>query len=751
MILATIAAAGAVRYSRESKEFDRHPLRRLGSGEYMDFSGVLIKSPGREVDRDILRLRVKSVRSAEEESPCGGDLRVAVACPADSPERLRLHAGDKIRISARPSPMSGFRNPGAFSYDSYLKTQRIHRSASTKTRLLVEKLEDGPSHSLIPIFSRIRSSLQRKLEAGFASPDGKRISDEGAILEALLLGEDGRMSPATVRSLQETGLYHLFAISGGHIAIISFLLFSVLRSFRMGRRSSYAVLIGFLVLYTLLVEGSPSVLRATFMTLAFLAGELLWKDVHILNTISASAFILLLANPLSLFEVGFQLTYAATLAIIIFHPRLFRAIPPLPLRVGEMTALSVSALAGVFPIIVRNFNRVTFSSLLLNYAAIPLTGLIMGLGYVYLPVSFTFPAAAAFLARILRALVLVFVRISRLTGPFPFLSYRIPTPEAWTVFGYYVCLGLLLLPRRFKGQRPAIFGGLAVFSLILVLHPFPCRSGDLKVTMIDVGQGDAFLVEFPGRAKMLVDGGGFPESPFDVGERVVSPFLWEKGIKRIDFLVLTHPHPDHLGGLVAVAANFRISEFWEAFPGDGIPGYESLQENLGKRTRRKKVFRGFREWIGGVLVEALHPHGGEIPADAGNDQSLVLRISLGQVSFLLASDVGGEAERTIAEQAVGLQSTVLKSPHHGSPTSSSELFLERARPDIVLISVGEGNLYGFPSAEVLERYARAGAMVFRTDRDGLVELATDGRSIRVRSPSGFPDSFFSPRLTPPEK
>ena len=228
------------------------------------------------------------------------------------------------------------------------------------------------------------------------------------MLEALLLGEDGRLDEPTVENLQKTGLYHLFAISGGHIAIINLLLFSLFRLVRMSRRASSLALGVFLVFYTVLVEGSPSVLRATLMTLAFLGGRLLWKDVHVLNTIAASAFVLLLANPASLFDIGFQLTYAATLTIILFTPPLLARLPRLPLKTAELAGLSVTAALGASPIVARSFNRVAFSSLILNFPAIPLVGLIMGVGYAFLPFAAAFPGAAGPPAALLRLLVAVF-------------------------------------------------------------------------------------------------------------------------------------------------------------------------------------------------------------------------------------------------------------------------------------------------------------------------------------------------------
>jgi competence protein ComEC len=238
---------------------------------------------------------------------------------------------------------------------------------------------------------------------------------------------------------------------------------------------------------------------------------------------------------------------------------------------------------------------------------------------------------------------------------------------------------------------------------------------------------------------MLIDGGGFPDSPFDVGEKVVSPALWRKGIRRLDVLVLTHAHPDHLGGLVAVAGNFPVGEFWEGDAAPDEPAYAELLRRLPCSTFRRRVGRGFRWREGGVSVDVLHPgqERGPAGAEAANDRSLVLRISLGGEAFLLAADIGAAAERELLTSCGGIRCSVLKSPHHGSGSSSSAPFLERVRPREVLISVGAGNRYGFPAGPVLERCARVGAVVLRTDLHGAVEVATDGKRTRIRTASGL--------------
>jgi competence protein ComEC len=315
----------------------------------------------------------------------------------------------------------------------------------------------------------------------------------------------------------------------------------------------------------------------------------------------------------------------------------------------------------------------------------------------------------------------------------PFLSFRIPTPPGAVVAGYFLFLLLLLLPDRFRKFRLASLAAFIGFLALLVFYPFPSSSKNLKVTFIDVGQGDSILVEFPGSRKMLVDGGGFPTGTFDVGETVVSRFLWNKGIKKIDYLMLTHAHPDHFYGLISVARNFFIGEFWEAFSPADDGKYTELKKALGEAPHRR-VFTGFSRKEGDVRLEVIYPpEGSTVTAPADNDRSLVLKITYGSTAVLLTADIEAKAEREILDGSADLRSGVLKSPHHGSSTSSSEALLRAVAPQTIVISVGRGNRYGFPQPEILDRYKKSGARIYRTDLDGAVEIASDGRRLSART------------------
>lgn len=738
LILLSTFLFGACIYSVSERNFEGNSLHTLKHTEYADFFGTLYKSPSRGHDRDFLFLKVEKVLYQNKEKKIKGNLRITVPHSSVFPSSLNLFTHDKIKVSARLLPQKGFQNFKSFSLDAYLKSQNIHHRATCKSPLLVEKLKSGKTHDPLHLVSVIRKKIQQKIEKYFPSPRIKSLSPQGAVLEALLLGERTRMDPSVTQSLQKAGIFHLFAISGAHIAILSFFLFSLFKLMRIQTRLSYILVMIFLFFFAFLVEGRPSVVRATIMALAFLFGKLIWKNVNLINTISISAFILLLFNPFSLFHLGFQLTFAATLSIILFFPKIIKYLPRLPFRTSEILTLSLSAQLGILPFIVSSFNRVTFSSLILNYAALPLVGLIMASGYIFLLLSFTSSFLAGLLAQGIHSLIDLLIGCSHIFDRFSLISYRIPTPHLLTLIGYFLFLYFMLLPSKVKRQKLVFLLCFLVSLAILISYPFPSLSKNLKVTCIDVGEGDAILVEFPGHKKMLVDGGGFPESTFDVGERVVSPFLWRKGIKKIDYLVLTHAHPDHLNGLKAIARNFKIGEFWEAFSPLENDSYAEFKKLLRPSVRKKRFFRGDSHLEKNVKIETLHPERMDPSvARVQNDHSLVLRIIYNQTSFLLTGDIGKDAEREILENSGEIKCQILKSPHHGSRSSSSKDFLDRTAPQIVMISLGEGNRYGFPHKEILERYKDFGAKVFRTDLHGAIEISSDGRRISVRTASGL--------------
>ncbi len=732
--LASSLSLGATAYSAAEAGYAANPLAGLPPYAYIDFYGTVDRSLAPGIDRDFLVLRIERIGRLGRLIAASGRVRIAVARSAASPGRPDVLVGDTVKVSAQIVPPKEYRNFEEPFSRRYLRSQGFQALASTKSPALVAMVRPGPKFSLRRIVSRLRRSFLRRLEAAFAAPDAPGgILPEGAVLEAFLLGERGRVGDDINRTLQETGLLHLLAISGAHIGIIAALLFGVLRILGVSRRPASAILIVLLVLYGLLIEGQASVSRAVLMAGLYFAGGLLWKDVHLLNTLGLSAFIILLDNPFQIFDMGFALTYAATLFILLFFEPLMKRLPRLPLKISDTLAMSLSAQAGVLPLVASSFHRITFSGLFLNFLAIPVATILLAAGYLFLPLTFMGGAVVRAGAAVLRLLTDAFLWSTRLLEGRPGLSFRVPAPPLWVCAGYWIALLLFLVPGRDRAQKAMTAAASGAFFLLLAFYPYPVDFAVLRVTFLDVGHGDSILVEFPGREKMLVDGGGLPVGTFDVGESVVSLFLWDKGIRTIGTIVLSHPHPDHRNGLPAVARNFRPREFWEAAPGAADAGAEALLRALGPAVHRL-LKPGDERTIGGVRVEVLAPEADDpVRAAAENERSLVLRLTYGSTAFLLTGDIDADAERRLARSGRALRTDVIKSPHHGSRSSSSPEFLDAVSPAIVVISVGRDNRYGLPDPAVVARYEERGVRVLRTDRDGAVEIVSDGAQLSVRT------------------
>ena len=732
--LAASFSLGAEIYSAAEARFAANPLSRLPTYAYVDIYGTVDRSLAPGIDRDFLVLQVARIGRLGREFPASGRVRIAVARSSVTAPRPDVLVGDEVKVSAQIVPPKEYRNFDEPFSRRYLRSQGFHAQAATKSPALVTLIRAGPRYSPRRIVSRLRRSLLGRLQTAFADPASPGgILPEGAVLEAFLIGERGRVGDDVNRTLQETGLLHLLAISGAHIGIIAALLFGALRILGVRRRPASAALIVLLALYGLLIEGQASVSRAVLMSGLYFAGGLLWKDVHLLNTLALSAFVILLDNPFQIFDMGFALTYAATLFILLFFQPLSRRLPRLPLKISETLAMSLPAQAGVLPLVASSFHRVTFSGLLLNFLAIPIATVLLAAGYLFLPLSYLGGSVLRVGAAGLRLLTDVFLWSTRLLEGQTGLSFRVPAPPLWVSIGYWIALLIFLVPGRNRPQKAMTAAAFAAFFLLLAFYPYPIGSAVLRLTFLDVGHGDSILVEFPGREKMIVDGGGLPVGTFDIGENVVSPFLWSKGIRTIGTIVLSHPHPDHRNGLPSIARNFRPREFWEAAPGAEDPGAEGLLKALGSAVHLR-LKPGYARTIGGVRIEILAPDEEDSGrAGAENERSLVLRLTYGSTSFLLTGDMDASAERRLAASGRALRTDVLKSPHHGSRTSSSPEFLDSVSPRIAVISVGRDNRYGLPDPGIVARYEERGIRVLRTDRDGAVEIASDGARLTIRT------------------
>lgn len=403
-------------------------------------------------------------------------------------------------------------------------------------------------------------------------------------------------------------------------------------------------------------------------------------------------------------------------------------------------ASTIAAELALVPILAVVFARVSVAGLLLNFVAIPAMTLAQLAGMAVVVFADWWPWAATLAALAAHAGAWALVWSSKLVDLVPELSWRVPpTAWAWTAAYYAAAVGMLVLPWR-TARRGALAGA-AVCLTVIVSAPGVGASapapGWLRVSILDVGQGDAIAVQFPSGQSLLVDAGGVPGS-FDIGGRVVAPALWALGMRRLDWLAVTHGDNDHVGGARSVLHDFLPREVWEGIP---VPKNVRVRElradagDLGLVWRQMQ--RGHAFEVGGTVVEVLSPPQPDWERQkTRNADSIALRVRYGSVEIVLPGDFTRDEEALWPDESGPPPVRLLKVPHHGSSSASSPAFLKNLLPQAAFVSVGRNNLFGHPAPDVMARYEQFGVDVFRTDRDGAIIVETDGREVRLRTISG---------------
>jgi competence protein ComEC len=550
---------------------------------------------------------------------------------------------------------------------------------------------------------------------------------ERGLVLAMVLGDRSEIDDATAEAFRASGTYHVLALSGAQVALVAFLIVTALRRAGASPWVQAGATGVTIFLYALLVGGDVPVVRAAVMASAVLAGRALDLDADAANLLGLAALVLLADRPAAAADAGFQLSFGATLGILALVGPLTRGVPRLPLRVDLAVAASVAAQCALAPVLAGWFNRLAPAAVLLNLAAVPLSSavLLAGLAVVIASPLGALPAEIAGDVAWIAARAL---RLSADLGPLaPWLDLRVPGPSFAALALHAAGLGLL-----FRERRRAGLALLLACHLALVAGPLARPvDGRLHLTVIDVGQGDSLLLRSASGRALVVDAGGSRDPGFDPGERRVAPVLWRRGVRRVDALVVTHAHPDHVGGAPFLLKAFRVAEIWEGPAPLRDPVWQRAEAGLAAaRTGRRAVARGAGFDWDGVRLDVIGPRAPPRPPfRVRNEDSVVLAVTFGDVRLLLTGDVTGDAEAVLPAE----RSDVVKVPHHGSRSSSSDDFVARTLPSLAVVSAGAHNPFGHPHPDVLERYRRAGALLLRTDRDGTVEVATDGRRVWVRT------------------
>jgi len=713
LVLAGLALLGALRVAGSplpAEHLARRPL--VGT---LAIEGRLAEEPVRWTpDRTRLLLDVDATHAGPERLPAAGRVQLTVY------GELALPLGEtqRLLVDAQLHRPIGFRNPGSFDYPAHLRREGILLVGHARADRITALTPDAPPWPV---------AVKRWAVGVIAA---RLPETSAALLAGLLLGERSALPREIDGSFRRAGVYHILAVSGFNVALLAGSVFGGLAMAGVPRRGAAGAAAVVLVGFALVVGGQPSVLRATVMGLLLLAALLLDRESQLPNALALAVLALLLWRPGDLWEPGFQLSFAATAGIVYLGPGITGRLIArgAPAWLAAAVAVSLGAQAAVTPLMLTHFNQLSLIGVAANLLVVPLAAVATTLGMLALLVELAPGALAALLFHALW-LVLIGLRVVvSAAAALPAAMVHLPAPSAAAALAWYGAL--LFAPGMAASRRVrAVVGTLAVLVAGLSIWPWlrPTETM-LRVTFLDVGQGDAALIELPEGPRLLVDGGPGGARRFDVGERVLAPFLWNRPLARLDAVALTHWDIDHSGGLAAVLAHFHVGEFWESgHPTGGAP--ETAAALARARAPRRVLAAGQRLWLGRALITVLGP--GREPPQAANDQSLVLRLDWRGVSLLLAGDLGPRGEALLLERAGPVRTLALKVAHHGSRFSSTAPFLERARPRVAVISVGARNPFRHPSAEALARLEATGARVYRTDRDGAVILETDGRVLRV--------------------
>jgi competence protein ComEC len=774
--------------------FDAASSIEVGRHDPIPTRFALVEDAAVTGDVVALRVTLQAVQLRERWHALAGEgARLTVAGEASDGLWHEWRAGRVLE-----APVT-FRRPARYLNDGVPDGERDLALAGTtlfgsiKSALLVDVRARGPA------LDEMAADVRAQVRAAIGRHVSIHDSVTGGIVTAVLIGDRTGMPDHVRERLQAAGTYHVIAISGGNIAILAGLALLALAVVGVRGRPAAIAALAVVLAYAHVVTAGPSVWRATLMAVTYLAARALDHRTPPWHAIATAAALMLVVRPLDIRDPGFLLSFGATAALIEGARRasafvsslgahvatrttgtlgvrrgtrrsgllrvrrarrgarrsaLLRAIRArrgtgrgLLLRVlrgtgywlatSLLTSLAVEAV--VMPVSAVGFSRVTAAGPVLNLVAVPMMTMVQVGGMVVSLVDGVEAIAvpAGYLAH---GSARAIVESARLVEWWPWLSMRVPPPAVVFLVGHYAGLALALWSRH-RGIGALLLGAstLAIVTGVGAYGPAP-PADRLRVTVFDVGQSEAILLQVPGAAPLMVDSGGvvFGGGGADLGRRVLAPALWHRGVGRLGALLITHGDPDHVGGAAALVAAFLPTRLWTGVPVPSHrPDAELADAALARGVRLETRRRGEELAWGRARVRVLHPPMPDWERQrVRNDDSVVIEVLFGDAALLLAGDIGADVEREILPMLTPARIRILKVAHHGSRTSSSRELLEGWRPQVGVISAGRGNTFGHPAAEVLERLEAIGAAIYRTDLDGQITIDTDGRTLSVRTHSG---------------
>jgi len=674
------------------------------AGQNVQISGVIREEPQIKILPNNLT-QIRFIVDVEGEMRGG---LILTYYPKENEPLPAARIGDKIFVRGNLKLLTNYKNPGQIDGVTRMKANGITaRMSAGKQGILIEEV-DG---DLWTKFLRTVAAIREHYRAAMAQVMSR---DDAAAIFAMLFGGYAGLNPELVEDFATTGIIHILSVSGSHMSLLAIATAWLCTILKFPRKLTFAI--GFFVIgtYAILSGLLPQVMRSATMGILIFLAKTLDAEAEGARLLTLTALAMLINQPLLLFDISFQLSFSATAGLMYLSEDLRKLFKRLPKFFSYPMAMTIAAQAASLPIIVWYFNQISLSSVLANVFVMPLLEIVIVGGLLGGILSAVVPIIGKIFFAGEALIFGASAELNRIFAGLPLSSVQVPTLGILAGFLYYAALIL---------RRPII---LLAIIFLLAINLF--KTGDVEISFVDVGQGDCAVVVTPNKKCLIFDTGGVRDKVFDVGGRVVVPYLKHENIRAVDKIFLTHVHEDHAGGAGSVIKKMPVGEIITA--GESKSEYAAvfgIAESYLPPLRSGHAGEIFD--VDGVQVEILFAPS----VGTGNEISNVYRVRYGEVTFLITGDLVKEIETQILREGVDVQSTVLKVGHHGSATSSSEEFLRAVKPKCSVICVGYGNNFGHPRAEVLERLKNLPTKIYRTDRDGLIKFKTDGKNLRVET------------------
>ncbi|MBS4024729.1 MAG: DNA internalization-related competence protein ComEC/Rec2 [Clostridia bacterium] len=757
LLLVLSLAAGA--FWSTTFKLSENPVLSRWQGQQVELIGQVASPVKSYPNRQVFLVRVEGLKENGMVQKVN-ELTEVIIYRDNNLHKLEIPYGGQVGLRGQVRVPSGARNPGEFDYSQYLANQRIYSQVILAGEPVI--LAAGSKFSPLSLAADYK---EKSIELFRKHLPGR----EGSILAAMTFGWREGLTEEDKDLFAKAGLMHLFAVSGLHMGFVLVTGLWLAGRLKMSRYPPIMLVILMTILlgfYAAMADFSVSALRAAIMGLIGTVAMAWQRRKDFYTAFALAAFLLTLVNPFYLWQVGFQLSFTAAWGIVFFYPALQR------LMSGSfawdnhysddgrqfrqawwknMLIVPVAAQIAVLPLLAYYFNLVSLLGIAANVISLWLAGGAVLTGLVIFPVGVVLPPLGEILLIAVGGGLYFLTELLELMVRLPGAFTIVKTPSLFAIGLYYAAVIYLAgwlkgdlerLTRpwlRWQYPRFSKLAGVALLALTLAAWNFPSPADQLTVTVLDVGQGDAIVVTLPNGRNLLIDGGGIPVRPgssgYDVGEKVVLPYLQRQGIKKIELLVNTHGHYDHVAGLIPVVQELPVGKALLSPVPATSNTYEKFLELLDKKDipiiyaeRGQLINLDPR-----VELKVLHPGNPVIQSTSQlNDNSVVFKLSYGQFSMLFTGDIEQAAIADLLASELDLSSTVYKVAHHGSSTGLVPEFLERVNPGAGVICVGK-NTFGHPSENLINHLGERGVLIYRTDLDGGIVITTDGNKVKIIS------------------